>query len=494
MLEGKPSRPLVDREVELAELEALLEQGKPQLALLTGRRRVGKTFLLANAWTREQAFMFTAAQTSPELNRRQLLEELSTWSGEELRPEDYPTWRTIFNLMLDMCSPEPIVLVLDEFQYLASNEAGLAEVASELNAAWERKRTIRPLLMVLAGSAVSVMEALGGGGSPLYGRFHWQQRLEPFDYWNAAQMAGFETLEEQAEAYGVFGGTPRYLAALDPADSLKANLVRLMLSPRGEVRLLVETALDQEDGLRDIGTYKAILRAVASGKTNRNDIAQRSGLQNDTPLRSKLDRLVELGYLEVRVNIDAKPNDPRRYYLADQAMRFHQRFVEPNLSLLTREDPAEVWRVAVADRFSAFMGLEFERIAAQAYDRRRGQLDLPMVTEWGRWEGRDMERRSLEIDVVAPLLEDGVMTGAVKWNRKSMPIDVHFQHLQMLERCARAGRRWAHEALEGTSPLFYVSRSGFEPEFLELAERGGRRVIAWALDDLYGDHESAAAE
>lgn len=485
MYAGKPGKTLVDREVELAELAALLDQGTPRLALLTGRRRVGKTFLLANAWPRERAFMFTAAHTSPELNRRQLLEELSSWSREEFRAEDHPTWRSIFNLMLDLRAPEPIVLVLDEFQYLATNQAGLAEVASELNAAWERKRTARPLLMVLAGSAVSVMEALGGGGSPLYGRFHWRQRLEPFDYWNAAQMAGFETLEEQASAYGVFGGTPRYLAALDPAESLTANVARLMLSPRGEVRLLVETALDQEEGLRDISTYKAILRSVAGGKTNRNDIAQRSGLQNDTPLRNKLDRLLELGYLEVRVNIDAKPNDPRRYYLADQAMRFHQRFVEPNLSLLAREDPAEVWRAAVSDHFSAFMGFEFERIVVQAYDRKRTQLDLPMVTEWGRWEGRDMERRSLEIDIVAPLLEGGVTTGAVKWNRKPMPIDVHFQHIQMLERCARAGRRWAHEALEPTSPLLYVSRAGFEPGFLDLAERGGRRVFTWTLKDLY---------
>jgi len=39
----------VDRERELAELRALADRGEPALALLYGRRRVGKTYLLDHA-------------------------------------------------------------------------------------------------------------------------------------------------------------------------------------------------------------------------------------------------------------------------------------------------------------------------------------------------------------------------------------------------------------------------------------------------------------
>ena len=67
---------LIDRATELRELRALADTGEPRLALLTGRRRVGKTFLLLSAWDDERAFFFTAARTSPELNRRQLLVDL----------------------------------------------------------------------------------------------------------------------------------------------------------------------------------------------------------------------------------------------------------------------------------------------------------------------------------------------------------------------------------------------------------------------------------
>lgn len=510
--------PLVDREAEQRELLGLLQQGTPRLALLTGRRRVGKTFLLSHTWPPEQLFLFTAARTTPDLNRTQLLADLAAWSGEDIRAEDYPTWRTVFRLLLELRAPEPLVVVLDEFQYFADGDTGVAAVASELNAVWEQRRAPRPFLLVLSGSAVGTMEALAAGGAPLYGRFAWQHRLLPFNYWDAAVLArqGGSTpeesqdqssieagdasreisqtsaseiprddLRERALVYGVFGGTPRYLTAVDPRRSTAENATRLLLHPRGEVRLLVETALEQEDGLRDVSKYRAILRAVAGGETERNAIAQRTGLANDNALRDKLQRLVELGYLETRQNVDAKANEAVRYGVADAAFRFYHRFVEPHASALERYPAEEEWATNVAPYLDAYMGHEFERIATQAYDHYRAADGLPMVATWGRWEGVDRTRRSLEIDLVAPLAGGGVLTGAVKWERVPVTIELHRRHLGTLERAADAGRRWAYEALEPAAPLLYVAAAGFAPGFRAAAEASGHPVHCWSLQDLY---------
>jgi hypothetical protein len=476
---------LIDREVELRELRELLNDGRPHLALLTGRRRVGKTYLLVHGWNREQLFLFTAARTTPEMNRLQLLADLAAWSGEEIRPEDHPTWRTVFNLLLEVRSPDPLVVVLDEFQYLADLSEGVAGVASELNAAWERRRQARPLLLVLSGSALGVMESLAGGGGPLYGRFSWQRRMLPFNYWHAAELAAFAEPRDRATAFGILGGTPRYLAAVNPTASLADNATRLLLSPGGEVRLLVESALDQEEGLREPSKYRAVLRAVSSGCTERNEIAQRTGLENDAALRDKLSRLIELGYLETRRNIDARPNEPVRYAIADAAFRFHARFVEPATSLLERYSAEEVWQTSVAPQLDTYMGLEFERIAAQAYDRRAQAVGLPLVKEWGRWEGVDRERRPLEIDVVAPLVDGRVLTGAVKWDRSPIGAGVHARHIDMLERAADAGRAWAHRALKPDASLFYVAAGGFSSAFTDAVAASGHPTICWTLNDLY---------
>jgi AAA+ ATPase superfamily predicted ATPase len=248
----------------------------------------------------------------------------------------------------------------------------------------------------------------------------------------------------------------------------------------------VETALDQEEGLRDASKYRAILRSVADGCTERNAIAQRTGLPNDAALRDKLSRLVELGYLETRRNVDARPNEAVRYGIADPAFRFHQRFVEPNLSMLERYPAEQLWASQVAPFLDAYMGLEFERLAGQAYDRRREELGLPLVRTWGRWEGADRTRRSLEIDLVAPLADGRVMTGAVKWDRQPVGPTVHRAHLEMLRRAADAGRSWAHQALAPEAPLFYVAAAGFTSDFEAAVAASGHTALCWRLEDLYG--------
>ena len=81
---------LIDRDEERARLRDLLATGVPQLVLMYGRRRVGKTFLLNRIWGDAPAFYFTAAETTPAQNRVALLVAFAEWSGQPLPIEDYP--------------------------------------------------------------------------------------------------------------------------------------------------------------------------------------------------------------------------------------------------------------------------------------------------------------------------------------------------------------------------------------------------------------------
>ena len=478
--------PIINRGAEQARLRELLASGQPKLVLMYGRRRVGKTFLLGRAWDEATpAFYFTAAETTPAQNRQALLAALAEWSGETIHAEDYPTWRSVFRLLLDLRSPEPLVVTLDEFQYLGENARELNAVASELNAVWETRRPPRPLVLVLAGSAVRTLEALNEGGSPLYGRFAWQCRLRPFNYWYAGELAGFGDPRERAYAYGIFGGTPRYLSAVDPGRSVADNAISLMLNPAGEVRELVQTALLQEQGLREIPKYAAILRAVGKGRTGLNEIARGAGLEPDTALRDKLDRLIGLDYVRVGRNLGAKAKEPFRYRLADPAFRFYYEFVAPLESALATQDPRAVWERHIEPNLDGYMGLLFESIVEEAYYRLRPRLDLPLVREWGRWEGVDRGRRPVEIDVASLLVDRRVLTGSIKWYRDPVDVDVHTAHLAMLDRLAHAGVGWAHEARDRAAPLLYGAANGFTDRFIQAARASRDEVYLWTLHDIF---------
>ncbi len=108
----------IDGEVELAELRELADRRKSTIALVYGRRRVGKTYLLDHAWPDRRVFYFVAADATTDLNRSELIRELTRWSGQSLGPVEYPTWRTVFRLLGDFAEEQPLIAVLDEFQYL----------------------------------------------------------------------------------------------------------------------------------------------------------------------------------------------------------------------------------------------------------------------------------------------------------------------------------------------------------------------------------------
>lgn len=479
---------IIDREAEAAELRSLADSGERKMALLYGRRRVGKTYLLNHLWGPERTFYFTASATTPEINRRVLIEEAARWSGEDLRPEDHQTWRTVFRTLLGLATERSIILVLDEFQYLAGGDDGMREVASELNAVWEsRLQRTGGLLLVLAGSEIRTLEALKSGGSPLYGRLDWSGRLYPFDYFDTARMLEGYSPADLVRAYAAFGGVPKYLSPVNPRRPLERNIIDLLLSPRGEVRLQLETALGQEEGLREFAKYQAILGAIGIKRRRIGEIARDSGQSLDGGFRRMVERLVEMGYVETERNFDQTGTQALAYRVSDPALRMYYGLVLPNESAIVSAGAETVWRERLADQvFPTYVGQHvFEDVVRQAYLRHHRAKGLPAVEQWGRWCGRDRDRNDVEIDFVTRLLDGRVMTGAARMRSRQADATLIIDHVKSLERLAGSGRPWAREALDPASPMLFVSSAGFKDSFRAAATDLGHPVILWTTDDLF---------
>lgn len=479
--------PLIDREAEAIKLRALLERGAPALALVHGRRRVGKTFLLSRLWPSEKVLYYSASSTTPAINRQALLQAASYWSGQELRIEDHPTWRTAFRTLFGLRSNEPIVIVLDEFQYLADGESGLSEVASELNAVWESGLSRSAgLLVVLSGSVVRTMQALAMGGSPLYGRLDAMLPLEPFDYYDAGLMVPQYSPRDRVRAYAAFGGLPANLAVVNDNLPLGENIVELLLSPHGVVRTRLLTEIDQEEGLRNTSRYRAVLASIGLGVRTIGEIAATMGQRADTSLKRVVGQLEEMSYLVREVNFGASPKRGVRYRLADPASRFHYGIGLPAESAVAVLGPEAAWRVRIEpEAFPSYVGRHaFEDVARQACQRWGPCQGLPAVAEWGRWTGLDRSRREVEIDLAGRSLDGAMVTGSVKFRTRPADAKTYLDHVGALERLADSGHGWTQEALAPKSPFWFISAGGFAPSFHEVADPT-RPVICWTMDDLY---------
>jgi hypothetical protein len=331
------------------------------------------------------------------------------------------------------------------------------------------------------------MQHLAGGGRPLYGRFTWSQRLKPFDYSDAALMMHGRPAQDCALLYGTFGGTPRYLAAIRSQETPAETIKRTMLSPNGEVQLQLQMLIEQEQGIRDTGDYRAVLAAVAQGCTELNDIAMRAGLQSRPyVVRRILHVLGELELIYKERNFGAASKAPYRYRIADPAVRFWYTFVYANRLALETGNVDSVWRSNVAPRLTTYMGLVYERIVAQAYRRYSQTWKMPAAHEWSRWEGTVRSKRSIEIDLVAQLEDGRILSGEIKSRSAPMSVKSHYQLMHHLEDIANSGHGWAHDALSEnqSAGYLYFSVSGFEANFRQLA-KSDSRIHLLGLEDLY---------
>jgi len=329
------------------------------------------------------------------------------------------------------------------------------------------------------------MEALQSKDSPLFGRLSWSSRLRPFDYIDSSRMLPWLPPREAMYLYGALGGMPRYLSAVKRGEGLRESLRRILLSPRGEVHIQLQNLIAGEKGIRNKAEYDAVLRAVAAGRRELSEIASCAGLQDRIYVaRRVLEVMENLALIRRERNYGAGSKSPWRYRIADNALLFWHRFIEPNRSQLERDMLDSVWEASIEPLLDTYMGHIFEDIARQFILRFNGDLGLPVLSTCSRWEGVDRNRRSIELDILGRLENGEMLTGEVKWSSSPVDPDVHFQLVRNLEDLAASRQSWARQALGDW--FVYFSAAGFSEYMLKLAG-DNERIILVTLEDMFPD-------
>ena len=207
----------VGRRQELATLERELRKvaagvggERPgRCVMLRGRRRVGKSRLVERFAERSGApFLFyaaTGASAETDLARLARDAEASTLPMAQLvvaaRPE---TWDAAFDVLAAaLPADRASVVVIDEVPYLMDADGAFEGM---LQRAWDRVLETKPVLLVLIGSDLSMMEALNSYGRPFHQRGR-EMVLGPLTPAEVGHMLGLDPAEA-FDAALITGGLP----------------------------------------------------------------------------------------------------------------------------------------------------------------------------------------------------------------------------------------------------------------------------------------------
>ena len=400
------------REGELRALETMYERDGFQMAVVYGRRRIGKTSLL-NEFIKGKAALYLPAE---EVNDSLNLKKFSGLFGEKLGLSSFPTyenWNDFFRALCESFQNQRIVIVIDEYPYAAFANKSLNSILQHM-IDYNFKNT--NIFLILCGSSVSFMENhVLGEKSPLFGRRTGQLKIGPLDYYDASKFYPNAPAEDKIKYYAAIGGTPYYLSLINQKLSFEKNIRTLYFDIGGY--LFNEGTFLTKQEFREPANYNAVLQAIAAGHVTLNEIIQFTKQESNVVSKYLL-TLQELNIVERLIPFGANllKGKTSRYKISENFLSFWYRYVFSVRAEIERGNGELYFEIAM-DNLSNFTGAIYEEICRQYLRRLNTKRQLPFAAKsFGCWWGKDKTGASQEIDIVVQAVDGrALILGECKW-------------------------------------------------------------------------------
>lgn len=405
----------VNRVAERSRLDGVLASDGGGLAVLWGRRRVGKTRLLLE-WSRDVGGLYVVADQSAQQVQRRYFAEAAAGRFEGFADVEYRDWRSLLVALAREAARAPWrgPLIVDEFPYLMSS---CPELPSVVQAWLDHEARAAGLTVVLSGSSQSMMQGLTlSASAPLYGRAVAAFPVQPMHAVSLREALGLPTATAAVEAFAVWGGIPRYWELAQAfSGNLDAAVNALLLDPFGPLHQEADRLLADE--LPPAVALRPVLDVVGAGVHRLSEIAARLG-QPATSLSRPLQRLQQLGLLRRETPFGEPEGGGKRalYTIADPFSRLWFRVVASHrgvLAALPPEGRLAIWRT----HRPGLVATAWEDACREAVPRLAGALvghegGLGPAGRWWRGNGP-------KLDVVARAREaDELLLGEVRWHNR----------------------------------------------------------------------------
>jgi len=378
----------IDRKDELKSLEEMLDKKGSGIIVIYGRRRVGKTRLVLEAIKRRKNFYYLATETRNIDGFARLLTE---------RFPEFSRYKKDWEILIEKLENKVDVLVLDEFPYIIQEDKGIISMLQRLV-----DTRLKKMKIILTGSTISTMASkVLAYKSPLYGRRIGDIKLKQMSFFDAIEFFPGEDAKKLVEIYGFADGIPFYLERI--SGDFWEWLDKELKNPGSFIKNEGDFLLKYE--FEETAVYKAILEAIANGKTRRKEILDYVGVKGD--IGQYLKNLIELGFVhrEVPVTENKIRTKRGRYYLSDNFLKFWFRFIQPNMSYIEMK---VFGAKDIKKNYNQYLGSVFEEIGREYLLKkiRKGEVEKMKV---GRWWHKDKE-----IDVVG-IGKNLAIFGEAKW-------------------------------------------------------------------------------
>lgn len=424
--------------------------------IMTGRRRVGKSRLIQEFCDRSGApyVVFQATRgRNPAAERADFTATLaqSPLPGAELaaglRARDWN--QALRSLAVAVSDDRPSVAVIDEVPWLVEQDQ---EFEGALQTVWDRHLSSKPVLLVLVGSDMSVMETLQSYGRPFFGRAA-KMTVHPLHLADVRAMTSLGAADA-VDAQLITGGFPEIVQAWRPGMSRVDFLRESVANPLSPLLAAGELTLLGE--FPEATHSRAVLESVGSGERTFSAIAAQAGGANALPsgtLSPLLAMLQAKRALAADLPLSVKPdNKNKRYRIADPYLRFWLAFLQRAIPLIER-GRGDLALERIERSWTTWRGRAVEPLIRESLLRLLPDAGWPDTEAVGGWWNR---QNNPEVDLIGadrePVARRVHFIGSIKW-LENQPFGRHEYDTLVRDMLAVPGA-------ETDTPVVAVSRCG----------------------------------
>jgi len=370
---------LIGRNREKAILKDALSSDTAEMIAITGRRRVGKTFLVRSFYNKKIDLEFTGVQNAPrreQLDSFHFLLKQFAKNGQDLNTPK--NWLEAFHQLIIVLeakkkSSKKLILFFDELPWLATKKSGFLRAFGFFWNNWASKNNI---VVIICGSAASWMiEKVVNNKGGLHNRITNRINLKPFNLAETEAYLKSQKIRlnryQTVLIYMIMGGIPHYLKEIKPGKSAVQNIDEICFSDQG---LLVDEFVNLYPALfENSENHIKIIRALANkwkGLT-RNEIIKSTKLANGGSLTKILNELKYSGFISEFYPFGKKKKE-MLYRLTDEYSLFYINFIEKR-----KRNIQEVWQaLSQTASFKSWSGYAFESLCLKHSNEIKNALNI----------------------------------------------------------------------------------------------------------------------
>lgn len=359
----------VGRENEIAKLQTVLNSPHPSIAVVLGRRRIGKSLLIENAIANKRAIVIEGVENRPKKEQiATVLFQLGIHFGKKIEIKN-SSWLEVFQVLSIELEISPCPVILDEFQWMANYRS---EIVSDLKLAWDKYLSkISGVSLILCGSIASFMIDKVIRSGALYGRIDQQINLKPFTLRETGLLLKGKGAIEVLEAHLFTGGVPKYLQLLADNPSVRLRLKDLAFSENGYFVYEYDRIFSSHFGRNP--EFERIVNVLAQYPYGlcRSQIEINATIAKGGGLSQHLNDLEAAGFISSQTPFTSTSGSRQiKYFLHDAFMRFYFAFIKMNLKdIKAGINPARFGQIWSTPAFFVWQGRAFEHLCLQHADK-----------------------------------------------------------------------------------------------------------------------------